>query len=348
MRRTLWMLLTALLLVVVIGDFLVWHFTVQRMQSGFAGWAAARRAAGWSVTAGATVAGGWPLAATLTVPDLVLQGGAPDIPDGLTWRTEHLVLRLEALHPRVLRIEAEGAQHLRLSDSPDIPYSASDQHLLVPLQADPSAQPLHLLATGLRASIPVAGGTDTITIDRLDVDAVLRPTAARGQPALSVKLRAEGVGLPSRVNWPLGRQITSVDLDGALDGPLPAVVGLKAHAVAWRDGGGSLEVRRFETRWGPLELTGTATLVLDPELQPTGTGSAHVTGYAETLDVLARNGVMSRSAATTAKAVLSLLADTPENGGPPEVEVPLSLQYRTLSMHQVPLVRLPELDLPAP
>jgi hypothetical protein len=28
------------------------------------------------------------------------------------------------------------------------------------------------------------------------------------------------------------------------------------------------------------------------------------------------------------------------------VEVPLTLQYRTLSMRQVPLVRLPELDWP--
>jgi hypothetical protein len=73
-----------------------------------------------------------------------------------------------------------------------------------------------------------------------------------------------------------------------------------------------------------------------------------VTGYAETLDALARNGLMSRSAATTAKAVLSLLANAPDDGSPSEVEVPLSLQYRTLSMRQVPLVRLPELDWPQP
>lgn len=79
-----------------------------------------------------------------------------------------------------------------------------------------------------------------------------------------------------------------------------------------------------------------------------GTGTAQVTGYAATLDALARAGLMSCSAATTAKAVLSLLANAPDDGSPSEVEVPLSLQYRTLSMRQVPLVRLPELDWPRP
>jgi len=65
-----------------------------------------------------------------------------------------------------------------------------------------------------------------------------------------------------------------------------------------------------------------------------------------TLDALAAHSAISRSAATAAKAVLSLLAHSPDDGGPPDVEVPLTLQYRTLSMRQVPLVRLPELDWP--
>jgi len=71
-----------------------------------------------------------------------------------------------------------------------------------------------------------------------------------------------------------------------------------------------------------------------------------VAGYAPTLDVLATHGVISNSAAVAAKAMLSLIAATPADGGPAEVEVPLSLQQGTLSMHQIPLVRLPKLDWP--
>jgi hypothetical protein len=346
MRLRLWVLLTALLLAVVVGDTVIWNFAVQRMRAGLADWVAARRATGWSVSAGAPEAGGWPLAATLTMRDVALQGGAPDIPDGLTWRAERVVLRVGLLHPQVLRIDAEGAQHLRVADAPDIPFTAGSFQVLVPLQADPSAQPLDLRGETVRADVPVAGGAEAVTLDRLDVDAVLAPAAPRGQAALAMSVKAEGVGLPSRLNWPLGPHIASIDLDGALDGPLPGGIGLTAHAKAWRDGGGSLEVRRLEAQWGPLGLNATATLALDPQLQPAGTGVAHVTGYGETLDALARSGLMSRSAATTAKAVLSLLADTPEGGGPSQVEVPLSLKYRTLSMQQLPLVRLPELDWP--
>ena len=107
-----------------------------------------------------------------------------------------------------------------------------------------------------------------------------------------------------------------------------------------------MEIQHLTLTWGPLELTAGATLALDDQLQPMGTGTARIVGYAETLDTLAAHSLISRSAATAAKAVLSLLANAPDDGSRPDVEVPLTLQYRTLSMRQVPLLRLPELDWP--
>ncbi|HVC63116.1 MAG TPA: DUF2125 domain-containing protein [Acetobacteraceae bacterium] len=349
MRRRSWILLTALLLLAVaIGDTLVWHFAVQRMRAGLAGWVAATRAAGWSVSSAAPEAGGWPLAATLVLRDVALQGGAADIPDGLAWRAERVVLRVALRRPRVLRIDAEGAQHLRLSDAPDIRYTATRLQVLVPLQADPSAQALDLHGETLRASVPVAGADDTLTLSRLDADAVLDAAAPHGRAVVSISVKAGGIGLPSRLKWPLGPRIASFAADAALNGPLPNASGLAARAAAWRDDGGSVRLRRVAMQWGPLGLTATATLTLDPALQPVGTGTAQVTGYAATLDALARNGLIRPSAAIAAKAVLSLLATTPDGGGPSEVEVPLTLQHRTLSMRQAPLVRLPELDWPQP
>jgi len=99
--------------------------------------------------------------------------------------------------------------------------------------------------------------------------------------------------------------------------------------------------------WGPFGLTSSATLALDDQLQPMGSGSGRLAGYAETLDRLAAGGILTKSAATAAKAVLSLMAGTGDGDVPSEVDVPLTLQYRTLSMRQVPLARLPELDWPA-
>jgi hypothetical protein len=145
---------------------------------------------------------------------------------------------------------------------------------------------------------------------------------------------------------PLGPHVADLEAKAVLNGPLPAAGRPAEAAASWRDGGGSLEVQHLALSWGPLTLTASATLALDDQLQPMGAGNARIVGYAETLDALAAHAMISRSAATAAKAVLSLLANAPDEGSAPEVEVPLTLQYRTLSMRQVPLLRLPELDWP--
>ena len=44
-----------------------------------------------------------------------LKGGDPDIPGGLTWSAERLVLRVALLRPGLLEIAAEGSQRLRLA-----------------------------------------------------------------------------------------------------------------------------------------------------------------------------------------------------------------------------------------
>jgi hypothetical protein len=154
--------------------------------------------------------------------------------------------------------------------------------------------------------------------------------------------------LPAVRTWPLGNRLSSFSIEGTVDGPVPLARGLVPRATAWRDGGGALEVKHLALGWGPLGLSGAATVALDARLQPMGTGSVHMVGYAASLDVLANAHVLTASAVVAAKAVLSLLASVPEDGGPAEVEVPLTLQDRTLSMRQVPLVKMPEVIWPAP
>ena len=335
MRRKLWVLLTALLLVAAIGDTIAWYFAVRQMRDGLADWIAARRAAGWSVNVAAPEPGGWPLAATLTLSDVALRAARPTYRTASTgglsawWCASILSVRsCCGSRPR--------ARNTCASPTRPHPYSAGRLRLLVPLQADPSAQALELRGEG-----PAGQRSGWRRRRRPDARSAGRgcrgePGRAEGQATVSMSVKADGIGLPTRLNWPLGPRIASVVLNGALTGPLPRRDRADSgrHSVARR--GGSLEVQHLQTHWGVLGLTATAKLALDPQLQPTGTGTAQVTGYAETLDALARNGLMSRSAATTAKAVLSLLAVTPVDGGPSEVEVPLSLQYRTLSMQQLP------------
>src|SRR5271157_1246638 len=96
-RRRLWLILPAILLILVAGDALFWRVTENSLDDGFAAWMAAQRAAGWTAKAGPAVRGGWPLAAILVVPDLSLKAGEADIPGGLTWSADRLVLRVALL-----------------------------------------------------------------------------------------------------------------------------------------------------------------------------------------------------------------------------------------------------------
>jgi hypothetical protein len=338
--RKLWIAVLAVPLLLVAADSLYWFIAKRNLEDGFAAWVAQVRADGWTIATGKPETGGWPAAAILTVPEVRLQGGDRDILGGLTWTAERLVLRVSLLRPQILSIEPEGGQQLRLSGNPEIPFTASHMHAVLPLAAEPWPHFADIGVTDLR----IAGDLATVGTTQVHLDFALEATAR--QPAIALTLEAGHVGLPPGSARALGPYIASLAIEGDISGPVPPGTIITDQAKAWRSAGGSLNIRHLALQWGSLDLTAHATLTLDDQLQLAGDGSAKATGYGEALDALAAHGVVSRSGATAAKAVLSLLASSPENGGPPSVDVPLMLKYRTLSMRQVPLVRLPELDWP--
>src|ERR1700759_5702941 len=98
MRRRLWIIPAAIVVLLAAAHTLYWFWAERQLQDGFAAWLQARRGEGWTVkTSGPPVRGGWPLAATLTAPDLALQGGDTDVPGGVQWRAERLVLLVSLL-----------------------------------------------------------------------------------------------------------------------------------------------------------------------------------------------------------------------------------------------------------
>jgi hypothetical protein len=338
--------LAAAPLVLLVAHFAYWRLVQRQLVAGYTAWADGARAAGWTVDAGSTVSGGWPLAAELRVANLVVSGGQKIVPGGVAWRSPLVTLRVGLQDPRNLEVVAEGQQHLRLGNLPDIALTAEQLQATLLLQADGPPRDLDLLVSHLEADVMpkrAAAGRLRIGLLQGHSDLVVPPGSSAG-----FSCSTEALELPEAVKWPLGSRISSLALDGAISGALGRGGSQAEWAAAWRDSGGSLEVHRLAVGWGPLGVSATATLALDDQLQPMGAGTARLIGYAAALDALADNGTVSRSAVIAAKAVLSLLAPTPGDGEPTEVEVPLTLQYRTLSMRQVPLVRLPELDWPQP
>ena len=352
MRRRHWIVIIVIPVLLVAADTAYWGLTAERLRHGIEDWISAQRARGWTIDAAPVLVGGWPWTAEASMRGLAVRHAAGAPPGDLTWRTADTTVSVSLFRPTVMTVSLQGPQHVSIAGSPDSVVTFDEMTVAVPLLAA-SGRSADLHAKALRLA-PANGGWRS-TLGALNGHAALADPVDATAQAVLFTATAEAIDLPPVAKWPLGPRIASVVLSGTLNGPLPtfhdagqeATRGAAGWATAWRDGGGSLEVSHLAVNWGPLNLTSSATLALDDQLQPMGSGSAHLVGYAETLDRLSAAGVLTRSAATVAKAILSLMAGTGDGDSPSAVDVPLTLQYRTLSMRQVPLTRLPELDWPA-
>ncbi|MEA2729162.1 MAG: hypothetical protein QOF70_3637 [Acetobacteraceae bacterium] len=346
MRRSFWFIVVAIPLLLAAGEAAYWRISAERLRTGYQAWVAAQDSRGWDVGSGPISIGGWPGEAAITVPNLTLRHAGPTVPGDVNVASAGVRLAVSLFSPSSLHLSLMGPMHVRAGELPDVIVTGDETSASVPLrQTGPLSVELH--GRGLR--LEAATGAWHVTVGLLNAKAEIAADAPadQSQPAATFVLSSEAIALPAGVKWPLGSNISSLVVEGRVNGALPNSGDITRWAEAWRDGGGSLEITHLTMGWGPLGLTSSATLALDDQLQPMGSGNGRIVGYAETLDRLAAAGMLSKSAATAAKAVLSLMAGTSDNDEPSSVDVPLTLQYRTLSIRQIPLVRLPEVDWPA-
>jgi len=320
---------------------LAWNFVGGRLQEGYDAWAAARRAQGWRIEHAAPERGGWPFAATLRLRDVRILGGGATLPGGLDWSAPAVTLRVALHRPGELRIDAGGAQRIRLGAT-EIPFAADRLVARVPLQANVLPRGGTFEASRLR--IGTAAGGMEVGWAQLALDS--RMTAIEGEPAVSLEGSVEHVTLPDAT--PLGRQVRALRLDASLTGPLPGGRNPTNRAATWRDAGGTLEVRHLELEYGPATATVAATLALDESLQPMGAGTLRLTGAEAVLAALTEAGAMTRRDAALARGVVALLARPPAEGEAPRIEVPVTLEGRGLAVARLPVARLPPLVWPGP
>ena len=366
MRRSLRRRLLALLVItpvlLVAANSVVWLVAARQIEAAFHDWVAARRSEGWQVQTGPERLGGWPLSACVTVAGFAISGGQALVPGGLAWRSFRLLLSVDPLTPRRLRVRAQGEQRFRIAGSPEIALAASRIEAALPLFAGSGpAESMAINATEPRLG-PAGLDPDLIRAGTLGVEVSLASSAvgagqpgigtraaavAGTRPELQLQVHATSVRIAHAGLAALGRDIALVSLAAVMTGPLPSGPAWTAELGAWRDGGGALTVRDFSLIWGPLAVGAAGRLVLDRAMQPAGEATARILGYTAALDALVAHGSIGPGAATAAKAVLMLLAHpaaTP--GAPPEVDVPLRLEDRTLSVGSIPLLEVPALSWP--
>ncbi|HEX2944036.1 MAG TPA: DUF2125 domain-containing protein [Rhodopila sp.] len=345
MRPRYWLLALGFAGLLIAADVVYWQLATTQLRHGFIAWETEQRAKGWDIGTGPVSQGGWPLAARILVQNVTLRHAAGTMPGSVQVAAPAITLSVSLTHPDRPKIEVGSPVHVRVAQMPDLIVTGEAMSASARLSGG-AALPFSF--EGQRLRLESADGAWHATAAELRISGNYNTPVvgvAHAEPAVEFRLDASAMSLPSVMKWPLGSNVSALTLQGALNGPIPATAEITPWAKAWRNNGGSLQISDFHTTWGPLTVSASATLALDDQLQPMGTGNAHIVGYAETLDRLASGGIMTHSAATAAKAVLSLIAG---RGGddPGAIDVPLTLQYRTLSMRQIPLLRFPELDWP--
>lgn len=328
-----------------LGHFLFWRWAEGQLEQGFATWATEQRSQGWTVHTGETVRTGWPMRAALDLPSVEVSSPA------VRWTAQAATIAVSLLHPGTLAIMPQGRQTLQFPPAPPVSFTADHLVATVPLDPGPpvagsTVQRADVDGTGIRIDVPGGASGKPLVIALMNVHAATAGPAA--SPTVSFAGSGQDIALPALPagnGWPLGDRIASISAEGAVRAPGAASSDPKMRAAAWRDGGGALAVDRFAIGWGPLGLSGKATLTLDADLQPVGNGEAHVIGQNATLDALAAGHALTPAAAGAAKAVLGLLARPAKAGEAPGVDVPLTLENRTLRMGAIPLMKLPRLEI---
>jgi len=322
----------ALALAVVVGYIGYWFYAASRVESGILAWAEARRAAGDRVEWRSLHVGGFPfrLDTTFEAPEIELA----ELPERPTWTAERLVGIVQPWNFRHVLANVDG------------------RHVLT-LQEPSGERKLGIGVGHGRAGYRIAadGRPEVLSLDLKQVDAWdsrrpghlsaghvllhLRPSVHPGG-LLDAAATVQQATLPDEAAGLLGRMLERLDIDLTVTGTAPAADAVPAMAAAWRDGGGTVELRSLTARWDGQRLDAAGTLALDGEGRPIGALTARLHGHEKLLERLTAAGLLPPDRAATAKSLLGVLAAA--NGG--VLSVPVGLQDGWLYLGPAQLARL--------
>jgi hypothetical protein len=310
----------AVIVIIYVG---IWMMMASTMRETAVDWAAARRAEGYVVQYSELTAGGFPFHLRLTTqtPGMGQAGeedpwaweGREAVIEARPWKPSALTIKLFGDHRLALRVADEGVTYRGKSEdiTLDLTYSGGQ----------PTAGRLRVKGLDLSSgdtARDVAIGSADITISRRSSD-----------ETLGLWVNVKGLKAPAALSLPLGNNLSRMFLQarvrGALSPPLD-----HDTLLAWRDGGGKVDVERLDGTYGPLGINATGTLALDGDMQPAGSMTAKIQGFFDTIDLLRRQRFVRSRDAVMAKLVLGVLAKRPKGGGPLTLSLPLTLQKRVL------------------
>jgi len=347
MRRFL--VIVLLVVVALSGAWTVaWYVAAQLLIDGVDRWAAARRAEGWQVTYGAPAPAGFPAKVAVRIPDPAIVAPAPRA-GGFGWEWHAVAVRAEIVpwRPNRIVLRDRGENHLVLTrDAARFEATLDCDDALVRLAAgghdgDPNLGQYVIELAGPKfhqVAPPISAQASQLT-----VTVELHRVPPGDHEAVAVDL---GFAVDNLVSEALGTASglpLSANLHAEMMGALPQGP-LDQAVTAWRDDGGTIEIRRLVLGSSGISMVTNGTLALDSQMRPMGAATAAIRGYDEAIDRLTALGSVNPRDAQLAKLLLSAIA-TPSDDGERVLTVPITGQNGWLYVGPVRLTRLEPLRL---
>lgn len=342
MRRGL-IIAIGVLVVAVAGYTWWWFEAASQVQRGFARWADARRATGWTVDYVLSVSG-YPFAliATIDQPRIVAESGK------WRWQGPRIVSRAAPWRVSEVTVEFPGTHVIALpATGPEMTVTANKANGAADVSV---AGAIENITAEIRDATLKSPELGSFHADRIALRASQAPPGAQMEagsptppPGPAVVLEIARLVLPDAARGALGQTVERATLNAQLTGRIPPGRKLAEAITAWRDDGGTLEIRELSGIWGPLTIAAAGTLALDGNMQPQGALNARARGFNETVDALVKSGLVRPRVGATVKLGLGVLAKQPQGGGPPEITVPITAQNSWIYLGPVGLLPIPTL-----
>jgi len=319
-----------------------WLFLAATARSTALAWVEARRTEGYAVRFDSMEETGYPLSVRL---DVVNPGiGTPNSPAPWGWEGETLEIELKPWDWATVTLNTAGKQTLALTTPKTgmVSYNGEAGSASASLDLDGGGLDIAIRDLSLKGDKPGIGGF-AIAKGRLRA---ARPGSAGADartPSAQLEVRLSELRLPRFLSSPLGDGVRELEIEARLLGDLAAGP-VRDSLEAWRDGGGTVEIRRLAVRHGPMAVRADGTLALDGQLQPIGAFTARIEGFFAAIDALQKTGMVKARDAVTAKMILGVMSRRPENGGPATLNLALTLQDRRLFAGPVGLLEFGTID----
>ena len=263
---------------------------------------------------------------------------ATSLLDGeLSLQLSDIAFGVSLLDPTTLKISAERATLKSTNQQKEISWLFQSNALKITVNRAVFGKPrllfeletVELLKQDKTTPNPSWGKHAVTSNMVITLKKTLKPDSPTQKSAMDISVDLKGIRLnPSPFDY--FDDIKNAYLDMNIVGFLDASnVG---SVVAWRDDGGTIEIKKLKVDTPPISLEMSGTLSLDQELKPIGAGTVLVYGAEEF--VLEKIGVgdISRTEGLMIQLAISLLPTKMNSDGKLSIQVPLTAQKGKLQL----------------